>query len=675
MSLVLRDRTTSRAITGAAVRWGTRTMPDVVFIPLMLVTVSLVAAMSFATQPTAMATAAWWPNAGIGLGLALRYPRRYAWALAVGVSAMTLPVMLWVGRPVGLSIALAAISALEMILAVVLLRGRRDELPTLSNPRDLGRLLAVVTIAGAVYAVAAAGSSLLLGDPVGAWTRLVTAMPKHAAGMLLLTPLFMKLPARPRRAGYAEVVVQVVTTLALAVVTFTISSPPLSFLVFVPLIWAALRMSTRALLLEMLCIAVIASVGSAYGRGPFSFARVGPEVGTVALQVFQVSMALVFLALALSLGGERETALRLHASEELFRKSFNSSVAGKLMVTRAATEWTVRQSNAAARELFPGLEDGIVGLVDLLGRDATGSLSVAADTLVEGNTRLTLTLGDGRSIYISMAAITEQADGMLFALHFHDVTEVLRARQLEQEELERAAEMQRALLPGRQPDIPGWTCATVSAPARQVGGDFYDLRQDWPQMVVSLGDVMGKGVGAGMLAAATRAALRCDRPDTNPSEVITHASRTLSDDLHHAHAFVTLAYVLVQLDRGEFSLTDAGHGLCFVVRAGNRGVERLASSDLPMGVGEYWHEITGVLDPGDSLLLVSDGLLERWGGRLDGLQDTIIRYAKRHEGNPQAFVDALCGGDNDSADRADRDDLTAVAIQRDRPPAVSSPLA
>lgn len=639
-------------------------MPDVVFIPLVLVTISLVAAMSFVTQPTASATAAWWPNAGIALGLALRYPRRYAWVFAVGVAAMTLPVMLWVGRPLPLSIALVTASAIESILGVLLLRGRRDESPQLAKPRDLGRLLAVITIAAMVYALLASGVSLLYGDPAAAWVRLVTSVPKHAAGMLLLTPLFMGLPGRPRRAGYLEATVQTFTALSLAVFVFTVGSFPLFFLTFVPLIWAALRMSTRALLVEMLGIGVIASFASAYGEGPFSFERYGAEMGTIALQVFQVSMALVFLALSLSLGGEREIALRLHASEELFRRSFNSSVAGKLMVTRGVTEWTVQRSNAAAQELFPGLRNGVVSVADIMGPDATEALSAAADTLVEGNTRMTLTLADGRSIYISVAAITQQPDGMLFALHFHDVTDVLRARRLEREELERAAEMQRALLPAKLPDVRGWTCGTVSIPARQVGGDFYDLRLDLPFMVVSLGDVMGKGVGAGMLAAATRAALRSDHPKTKPSEVIEHASRVLGDDLDHAGAFVTLAYVLVDLDSGEFGFADAGHGLCFVVRGDGREVERLASCDLPMGVGESWHEITGVLDPGDSLLLVSDGVLELRGGTLDELRDDIACNAKRHDRNLQDFVNSLCGGANDSLDR---DDLTAVAIRRDRP--------
>ena len=639
-------------------------MPDVVFIPLVLVAISLVAAMSFLTQPTALAAAAWWPNAGIGLGLALRYPRRYAWAFAVGAAAMTLPVMLWVGRPLLPSVALLTAAAIETILGVLLLRGRRDELPPLAKPRDLGRLSAVVTIAAVVYALLAAGVSLLFGDPEAAWVRLVTSAPKHAAGMLLLTPLFMALPGRPRRAGCVEATVQTTIALSLAVFVFTVGTFPLFFLTFVPLIWAALRMSTRALLVEMLGISVIASYASAYGEGPFSFEQYGAEMGTLALQVFQVSMALVFLALSLSLGGERAIALRLHASEELFRKSFNSSVAGKLMVTRGVTEWTVQRSNAAAQELFSGLWNGVVSVADIMGPDATRALSAAADTLVEGNTRLTLTLADGRSIYISMAEITQQPDGMLFALHFHDVTEALRARRLEREELERAAEMQRVLLPGKLPDVLGWTYGTVSAPARQVGGDFYDLRLDLPFMVVSLGDVMGKGVGAGMLAAATRAALRSDHPKTKPPEVIAHASRVLTGDLDQAGAFVTLAYVLVDLDSGEFGFVDAGHGLCFVVRGDGRGVERLASCDLPMGVGESWHEITGVLDPGDSLLLVSDGVLELRGGTLDELGDDIACNAKRHEGRLQDFVDSLCSGENDSLDR---DDLTAVVIGRDRP--------
>jgi serine phosphatase RsbU (regulator of sigma subunit) len=205
-------------------------------------------------------------------------------------------------------------------------------------------------------------------------------------------------------------------------------------------------------------------------------------------------------------------------------------------------------------------------------------LSAVVDSLVDDNARLTFRLADGRSLDVSIAPIGEKPEGTQFVMHFHDVTESERLRQLEQDEMNRAAAVQRALVPGILPATPGWTFGTSTSPARQVGGDFYDERVHRPSIVLSLGDVMGKGMDAGMLAAATRTALRSHDPGTTPSDVVNRAAGILDGDLRRISAFVTLAYVLVDMDSGNFRFADAGHGLHFVVRTSSGRVERLSST-------------------------------------------------------------------------------------------------
>jgi sigma-B regulation protein RsbU (phosphoserine phosphatase) len=75
--------------------------------------------------------------------------------------------------------------------------------------------------------------------------------------------------------------------------------------------------------------------------GPLSFDLWGISTGTVLMQVYQMSMVAVFLTLSIVVGSERDMSARLHESEELFRKSFNSSVAGKLMGVRTTDQWIV----------------------------------------------------------------------------------------------------------------------------------------------------------------------------------------------------------------------------------------------------------------------------------------------------------------------------------------------
>ncbi|AEV75365.1 HAMP domain-containing protein [Mycolicibacterium rhodesiae NBB3] len=352
----------------------------------------------------------------------------------------------------------------------------------------------------------------------------------------------------------------------------------------------------------------------------------------------------------------------LHDSEELFRKSFNSSVAGKLMVIRANDQWSVERANPSAQDQLPGLHEAITDLGALMGQDAVAELSTAADSLADdGSARLTLQLADGRSLDVSIAVIGDKPEGIQFVLHFRDVTESERLRQLELEEMNRAAEVQRALVPGVLPATPGWGIGTFTSPARQVGGDFYDVRVDQPSIVLSLGDVMGKGMDAGMLAAATRTALRSNDPATTPSDVLNGAAGILDGDLRRISAFVTLSYVLVDMDSGGFRFADAGHGLLFVIRTTSGTVERLSSEDMPVGVGNHWRQLSDRLALGDMILLVSDGVLDLWGGSIEGLEDAIAQCANGNGMSPQGVVDYLCAN---AGELVDSDDVTAVALSR-----------
>jgi len=358
----------------------------------------------------------------------------------------------------------------------------------------------------------------------------------------------------------------------------------------------------------------------------------------------------------------RAARSELYESEELFRKSFNSSVAGKLLVIRTADQWIVERANPSAHDLLPGLRDAITDLDTLMGAEAVEELSAVAESLVDDeNARLTVQLPDGRSLNVSIAVIGAMPEGTQFVLHFHDVTESERLRQLEQAEMDRAVEVQRALVPGILPATPGWTVGTFTSPARQIGGDFYDVRVHEPAIALSLGDVMGKGMDAGMLAAATRTALRCKDPTAPPSEVVNDAAGILDADLRRISAFVTLSYVSVDMPSGDFGFADAGHGLLFVIRARSGQVQRLASKDMPVGLGKHWRELSDRLTPGDTVLLVSDGVLDVWGGSVEGLEDAIAQCATGNLTDPQALVDCLCAS---SGGMVDDDDVTAVALRR-----------
>jgi phosphoserine phosphatase RsbU/P len=184
-------------------------------------------------------------------------------------------------------------------------------------------------------------------------------------------------------------------------------------------------------------------------------------------------------------------------------------------------------------------------------------------------------------------------------------------------ELDRAAEVQRGLLPAPGGvDLPGYRVAAACVPARAVGGDLVDryLAPDG-DLVLSLGDVMGKGTGAAIMMAAVRAALRTAGRRHAPAEAVRRAAAALEQDLQRTGTLVTLWHARVDPGTGATAVVDAGHGLHLVVRDG-AVVAGDRPSGLPLGVvpGDSWPPATTRLHPGDALVAFSDGLVDLWGG-------------------------------------------------------------
>jgi sigma-B regulation protein RsbU (phosphoserine phosphatase) len=247
------------------------------------------------------------------------------------------------------------------------------------------------------------------------------------------------------------------------------------------------------------------------------------------------------------------------------------------------------------------------------------------------------------------------------------------ARWTEQElvssaDMERAREVQAALLPDRPPEVPGYAIAGTCRPAAAVGGDLLDLDVVDGDLVVTLADVMGKGAGAAILMATVRAVLRAasrgDTPRTAAarpeSTVLAAAARTLQPDLTRAGSFVTCFTGRLEAATGRFGYADAGHGLALVRRADGT-VRHLAGEDLPLGVDADlpWtaHEL--VLDPGDTLFAFSDGLFDVLGGTREAL-DHVARLLRAHP-DPDDLLDQVRGL---TAVATPLDDVTAVALRR-----------
>jgi len=225
---------------------------------------------------------------------------------------------------------------------------------------------------------------------------------------------------------------------------------------------------------------------------------------------------------------------------------------------------------------------------------------------------------------------------------------------------DRATRVRRALQP-TDIELPGYDLAGGSTPAGLVGGDLYDWHESDTGVDLVLADVMGKGVGAAIIAATVRAVLRAHVGDQDLSRAVTTAAAELYPDLRSTGAFVTLLQARLDAASGSLLYVDAGHGLSIIVRAGS-GVERLTATNYPLGItrDSDWRAHSTSLGPGDTLVVLSDGVLDLWDGSLASLDqvEIIVRDAV----NAQDVVETILT----KAGTGAPDDVTVIALRRDR---------
>lgn len=228
------------------------------------------------------------------------------------------------------------------------------------------------------------------------------------------------------------------------------------------------------------------------------------------------------------------------------------------------------------------------------------------------------------------------------------------------EELDRAAQVQRAMLPVRRLDAPGWDVAGACRPSREVGGDFFDWHRSPAGPVVALGDVMGKGMAAAIVMASVRAALRAGTRAADLAAGVRDAAESLHDDLAATATFTTVVVARLAAD-GELALVDAGHGHAALIRAAG-GVQEQTDGGLPLGIArdERYAVAPLRLDVGDMLLLHSDGLLELPGGPASTAAAAARVAGCASADEAVARLIAACAGQRLA------DDVTVVAIARRR---------
>ncbi|MRS11613.1 MAG: GAF domain-containing protein [Actinobacteria bacterium] len=235
--------------------------------------------------------------------------------------------------------------------------------------------------------------------------------------------------------------------------------------------------------------------------------------------------------------------------------------------------------------------------------------------------------------------------------------------------------LQESILPTRLPHIPGITASSVYLPAgtdAEIGGDYYDLfSMPDGRVVVSIGDVCGKGVAAATRTSMIRHALRgMAVSGLEPARMLQELNAMLLE-AGDATSIVTLWLGCIDVQAGLLSYADGGHPPGLLLRPSDGRIERLATTGALLGAVPdiEWGQEEMPLEAGSLLLLYTDGVTEaRSGGRFFG--EGRVHRALRAGGSPSAVTQRLLGQVQRFAPGELRDDaaILAVGYRRDEAP-------
>ena len=315
------------------------------------------------------------------------------------------------------------------------------------------------------------------------------------------------------------------------------------------------------------------------------------------------------------------------------RRTFGDALAAKIMVEDAEQE---------------GVEAESVGGIYLLRHKSEGP---ALDSLAAV---------DSLASQIGTALTRAQNHADMMAFH------------KAQQELEFAGHIQTSFLPRGVPQADRWQISAALVSARQTSGDFYDfipLEDGLIGLVVA--DVSDKGTGAALYMALSRTLLRTYAMESGnqPEVALTRTNDRIRADAE-TDQFVTLIYGILDPATGILTYANAGHNPGFLLRADSGEVESMPNTGIPLGMFEEmaWKQVQIQINPGDILLLYSDGVPEAQNMANEEYgEERLIALGQAGIGQPagdtqRAIIDSI---NEFVGDAPQFDDITLMVVAQD----------
>ena len=231
--------------------------------------------------------------------------------------------------------------------------------------------------------------------------------------------------------------------------------------------------------------------------------------------------------------------------------------------------------------------------------------------------------------------------------------------------------LQRSFVPLVAPEVAGWALASHYVPAREVGGDFFDTfrpRGRPRELALVIADVTGKGIAAALLMAFARPLIRAAIDHARKPSVALERTNTILVVERRAALFITALAIYVDTRTGEFVVANAGHEPPLILRTSGE-LEDVDASGPLLGAfsGVRLEERAGVLEPGDLLLLYTDGVTDARAPDGTRFGDDRLRaiVQKTRDAPVREVIDAIDAATRAfQADEPAADDVTLVAVRR-----------
>ena len=239
-----------------------------------------------------------------------------------------------------------------------------------------------------------------------------------------------------------------------------------------------------------------------------------------------------------------------------------------------------------------------------------------------------------------------------------------------QNELDVASKIQQSILPTEFPKHDDYEISANMEPARNVGGDFFDvLRLDRGRVGLAVADVSDKGVPAALFMMSSRTLLKgAAIGSSNPGEVLREVNELL-DAENEAAMFVTVLYAVYDPETGSLNYANGGHNTPLIVHPDGSSDEFRLTGGIALGVApnlEYEHDSITVA-PGDTVFLYTDGVTEAMNadGEEFGMERLRATFATARPRSAQEANAAVFDAVSDFAGATPQsDDITCMTFHR-----------